>query len=311
VTDATLTPSIAASTALKWLRLWHGATRPEATDLDVLRQMLPETPYGKGVREIKAPRPLDISSFEGSLVRNPEDPTEWGIFYKEHATPERSRFTIAHELGHFILHRALQSRFECDNGGVTSGQFDGRNIEREANEFASNLLMPMDLLRRLLGDQRKVTLHLLSDIARTFEVSFEALCLRFIEATDQRAILIHWDQGFLKYQRPSRNALRTRARVRQSDSAQEPFAGTLAADASVAQCFDGVECSAAIWCAEEREHMKLREFKHSYTDRDRVITLLLLESAEPRSWDRTWQDEDSFDCSDQFASNGHLTTSER
>ena len=53
--------------ALKWLRLWHGATMPEAPDLDVLRQMLPETPYGKGVREIKAPMPLDISSFEGSF----------------------------------------------------------------------------------------------------------------------------------------------------------------------------------------------------------------------------------------------------
>lgn len=304
MTDATLTPSIAASTALKWLRLWHGATMPEATDLDVLRQMLPETPYGKGVREIKAPRPLDISSFEGSLVRNPEDPTEWGIFYKEHATPERSRFTIAHELGHFILHRSLQSRFECDNGGVTSGQFDDRNIEREANEFASNLLMPMDLLRHFLGDQRKVTLHLLSDIARTFEVSFEALCLRFIEATDQRAILIHWDQGFLKYQRASRNARKSGAFVRQSESAQEPFAGTLAADVSVVQCFDGVECSAAIWCAEEGAHMKLREFKHSYTDRDRVITLLLLEGAEPWDWDDSWKDECVSDTSDQFRAAG-------
>lgn len=304
MTDTTLTPSIAASTALKWLRLWHGATIPEATDLEVLRQMLPETPYGKGVREIKAPVPLNIGGFEGSLVRNPHDPAEWGILYREHATPERSRFTIAHELGHFILHRALQDRFECDNGGVTSGQFDGRNIEREANEFASNLLMPMDLLRRLLGDQRKVTLHLLSDIARTFEVSFEALCLRFIEATDQRAILIHWDQGFLKYQRPSRNARMTRARVRQTDSAQEPFAGTLAADVSVDQCFDGAECSAAIWCAEEAAHMKLREFKHTYADRDRVITLLLLEGAEPRDWDDSWRDEHTPDTSDQFRVHG-------
>lgn len=301
-----LTPFVAATTALKWLRLWHGATMPEATDLDVLRQMLPETPYGKGVREIKPPRPLDISGFEGCLVRNPDDPAEWGILFKEHATPERSRFTIAHELGHFILHRALQDRFECDNGGVTSGQFDGRNIEREANEFASNLLMPLDLLRRFLGDQRKVTLHLLSEIARTFEVSFEALCLRFIEATDQRAILIHWDQGFLKYQRASRNALKTRARVRQTDSAQEPFAGTLAADEGVVQCFDGVECSAAIWCAEEGVHMKLREFKHSYTDRNRVITLLLLESAEPRKWDDSWNDDQVRDTSDQFRVSGQF-----
>ncbi|SDD22213.1 protein of unknown function [Aquimonas voraii] len=279
---------------------------PEATDLDVVRQMLPTTPYGAGVREIKAPTPLDVSGFEGCLVRNPDDPAEWGILYKQHATPERSRFTVAHELGHFVLHRALQNRFECDNRGVTSGQFDGRNIEREANEFASNLLMPLDLLRRFLGDQRKVTLHLLSDIARTFEVSFEALCLRFIEATDQRAILIHWDQGFLKYQRASRNARKTGAFVRQLESAQEPFAGTLAADASVVQCFDGEECSAAIWCAEEGAHMKLREFKHTFVNRDRVLTLLLLESAEPRDWDDSWKDECVPDTSDRFADSGQF-----
>jgi hypothetical protein len=247
---------------------------------------------------------LDIPSFEGSLVRNPKDAAEWGIFYNGSASPERIRFTIAHELGHLILHRANQIRVECDKDGVTSGQFDGRNIEREANEFASNLLMPIDVLRRLLGDQRKVTLHLLSDIARTFEVSFEALCLRFIEATDQRAILVHWDQGFLKYQRQSHKALMTRARVRETESAQEPFPGTLAADASVAQCFDGVECSAAIWCAEEREHMMLREFKHTFVGRDRVLTLLLLESAEPREWDDSWQDEHVPDTSDQFRAAG-------
>jgi hypothetical protein len=52
--------------------------------------------------------------------------------------------------------------------------------------------------------------------------------------------------------------------------------------------------------------MKLREFKHSYTTGDRVLTLLLLESAEPRSWDRSWQDGESFDSFDQFVSNGQL-----
>lgn len=36
--------------------------------------------------------------------------------------------------------------------------------------------------------------------------------------------------------------------------------------------------------------MKLREFKHSYGARDRVLTLLLLEGAEPRPWDESWQD---------------------
>ena len=78
------------------------------------------------------------------------------------------------------------------------------------------------------------------------------------------------------------------------------------ADASITQEWDGTEMSAAIWCTEEAQHMKLREFKHSYTTRDRVLTLLLLESAEPRAWDRSWQDEESFDSFDRFVSNGQL-----
>ena len=39
---------------------------------------------------------------------------------------------------------------------MTSGQFEDHNIEREAKDFASNLLMPIDVLRQLLGDQRQV-----------------------------------------------------------------------------------------------------------------------------------------------------------
>lgn len=52
--------------------------------------------------------------------------------------------------------------------------------------------------------------------------------------------------------------------------------------------------------------MSLREFKHSYSARERVFTLLLLESAEPHSWDRSWQDEESFDSFDRFVTNGQL-----
>ena len=87
---------------------------PDAVDLDILRQMLPTTPYGKGVREIKAPMVLGIDSCEGMLVRNPNDAAEWGIFYSGKASPERQRFTIAHELGHLILHRGQQQSFNCD-----------------------------------------------------------------------------------------------------------------------------------------------------------------------------------------------------
>ncbi len=178
-----------------------------------------------------------------------------------------------------------------------------RDIEREADDFASNLLMPGDMLRDW-SSGRQIDLHVLSAIAQRFEVSFEALCIRFIKFTPQRAILVYWDNGFVKYEWRSSSAIKTRARIRRNGDPAEPPPRTLAADTGVEQEWDGEEMSAAVWCAEEAPHMKLREFKHSYGARDRVLTLLLLENAEPRAWDRSWHDEETTDSFDQFVSNG-------
>ncbi len=300
-----LTGSIASSHVIKWLRAWYSEGMPDAIDLEIVRQMLPSTPYGAGVREIMPPVEIIGDAFEGVLARDPDDHAVWGIAYNGKARGERQRFTIAHELGHFILHRSQKQSFNCDSQSVHTGIDGLRQIEREADEFASNLLMPGDLLREWISNQR-IDLHVLSAIAKRFQVSFEALCIRFIKFTKQRAILVYWDNGFVKYEWRSSSAVRTRARIRRNGDPQEPLPGTLAADTSVEQEWDGTEMSAAIWCPEEAAHMKLWEFKHSYGARDRILTLLLLESAEPRSWDRSWQDGESFDSFDQFVSNGQL-----
>lgn len=304
-TTPALNGAIAANKVHHWLRAWYGADVPEAVDLDVVRRMLPTTPFGQGVREILPPVQFDDEAFEGLLARDPSDPEVWGIAYNGRVSRERQRFTIAHELGHFVLHRNRQPRFDCDKESVHSGHETMRRIEREADDFASNLLMPGDRLREWISNGR-IDLHVLSAIAQRFEVSFEALCIRFIKYTEQRAILVYWDNGYAKYEWRSNSAVRTRSRIRRTGDPQEPIPGTLAADTSVAQAWEGVEMSAAIWCPEEAPYMKLREFKHSYGARDRVLTLLLLEGAEPRRWDRSWHDETNHDSFDQFAPNAQF-----
>ena len=71
---------------------------------------------------------LDVDSCEGMLVRNPQDTAEWGIFYNGKANPERQRFTIAHELGHFILHRDQRQSFNCDKESVYSGEIGRAHV---------------------------------------------------------------------------------------------------------------------------------------------------------------------------------------
>jgi hypothetical protein len=72
--------------------------------------------------------------------------------------PPRRRFTIAHELGHWILHQNGQSSLFCRRGTVDPDERDAPEqperpalpaIEEEANLFAAALLMPRRTLQRL------------------------------------------------------------------------------------------------------------------------------------------------------------------
>jgi hypothetical protein len=109
----------------------------------------------------------------------------------------RQRFTIAHELGHFVLHRGKRAGFQCGKDAVHLCLGESAVIERKADEFASHLLMPSNVLRKALADQ-PVDSRLLSELADAFDVSFEALCIRFIKLTEQRAVLLHCSNSQFK-----------------------------------------------------------------------------------------------------------------
>lgn len=89
----------------------------------------------------------------------------------------RQRFTAAHELGHFIYHRALLGDGVGDNRAYrTEGtQRPNPNIrpvhERQANSFAANVLMPRHALSSV-ADQTTAAL------AARFAVSQEAMRIR-------------------------------------------------------------------------------------------------------------------------------------
>jgi hypothetical protein len=292
----------AAARILHWLQAIGKLTLP--IDLDLVRQLLPDTPFGRGA-VIKAPAPLTWGGSEGALVRNPANDAEWGIFYNAAARPERRRFTIAHELGHFVLHRTRYATFNCSPDNIYSGVDSLAPIEREADDFASNLLLPGNLLRQRLAD-RRVDFHLLSTLAQAFGVSLEALCIRFVKFTPERAVLLYWDHGYLKYQWPSAAARRTRVRLRPSGAPAEPPPDTVAADTTIAQEWNGIDLPASCWCASEAPDISLRELKHSYPGGHRVLSLLLLESAPPPAWHRGGEDEVVADSVDHFPAYGQV-----
>jgi predicted transcriptional regulator len=81
----------------------------------------------------------------------------------------RRRFTIAHEIGHFVLH---PRRVAPERGGAVNEAM--KIQEREADRFAAELLMPEHLVRKAVQDEGADVRRL----AERFEVNEQAMSVR-------------------------------------------------------------------------------------------------------------------------------------
>jgi Zn-dependent peptidase ImmA (M78 family)/DNA-binding XRE family transcriptional regulator len=94
------------------------------------------------------------------------------IGVNSHQAPVRQRFSVAHELGHFVLHHADHHFIDYADG--IEGEAPGYDWEHEraANQFAAELLMPAEMVKK---DARTTSLPRL---ARRYDVSQEAMGFR-------------------------------------------------------------------------------------------------------------------------------------
>ncbi len=99
---------------------------------------------------------LDYVDVDGLTVRLPATPP--CIFLNKNLPADRMRFTLAHELGHLVMH-----------------QIPTPEMERQANEFASGLLLPVDDLRPYFQQSRRIDLALLAHLKPQWRVSMQSL----------------------------------------------------------------------------------------------------------------------------------------
>jgi len=117
---------------------------------------------------------LDLPSEVDAILKYYEGGSTPCIFIDPRSALTRNRFSVAHELGHFVLN----SRLHPEGGILETDTFyrDEKSrsgdepLEIFANQFAAELLMPSKFVR-LLVDQNKTDLVLAAD----FGVSVEAL----------------------------------------------------------------------------------------------------------------------------------------
>lgn len=125
--------------------------------------------------------PSDEGRLSGML--DAEEMVVWVDRGEARRSPGRRRFTIAHEVGHFVLHVPVVHKVfhdrpadirEVDEPGSTAKLPAHRKREREANVFACELLMP----ETLVGEQARAIGFNLPALAQRFEVSVPAMRLR-------------------------------------------------------------------------------------------------------------------------------------
>jgi Zn-dependent peptidase ImmA (M78 family) len=98
--------------------------------------------------------------------------------------PTRQRFTIAHEIGHLLMHKGrpvVVDRLVRVNVNLRDGTSSKEEID--ANAFAAELLMPRKLIaseidRFLKRTRRVVPQELVDELSATFRVSPEAMSYR-------------------------------------------------------------------------------------------------------------------------------------
>jgi Zn-dependent peptidase ImmA (M78 family) len=84
----------------------------------------------------------------------------------------RKRFTVAHEIAHFVLHRE-----DLDNGIVEDALFRGAlsdKKETEANKLAADILMPYSLIERLISQG----IRTIDALSEALQVSKSAISIR-------------------------------------------------------------------------------------------------------------------------------------
>ncbi|MBO6756376.1 MAG: ImmA/IrrE family metallo-endopeptidase [Roseibium sp.] len=256
----------------------------------------------------------DLPGFEGMLRPHGKRPG-WHIVYNDDPRyGGRVRFTIAHEFGHYQLHRSALSAgdyvtgvlqkncgFECKPLRSNAWRETERLREEQADTFASFLLMPLDDYRKQV-DGQEMTANLLNHITDRYGVSLTAACRKWIDFTEKRAAMIVARDGFALWGRASKSALKSGVFVRSGM--------TMPDNALISQGLRGtgftsevpVSQPAGIWSF-SRGSEPVRELAMISEFLDISITILQFD-AHAKSTDL--EEEEPWDAFDQFNAGGQF-----
>jgi hypothetical protein len=134
--------------------------------------------------------------------------------------------------------------------------------------------MPLEDFRR--QEQRVMDLDVLGACADRYGVSLTAAILKWISYTDQKAVFVMSNDGYINWARSSDAAMKAGAFFRTSAGPVEIPVGSVAADESIRHDRSGIVLPASTWWPTAEPAVQVREMKISADQYDSTLTLLVL-----------------------------------
>ncbi len=248
--------------------------------LDYTQQVFPKDPIFEA-------QGIEMEGCDGALLPIPV--RGWGILYNAGITsPGRINFTLGHEFGHYLVHRErFPAGIRCDEDAIVAGDPSVQAVEREADQFASDLLMPFDDFRKQIPAKDLPDIDALSCCARRYGVSLIAATLRWLAYTERRAVLAVSRDGFLLWAKSSEAALKTGAFFRTANRPpiEIPTRSPVAAGTAYDEQRAGLDHDAGIWLSEPCRELAVTSERYDFG-----LSLLLLGDLPEGRWGSEGED---------------------
>lgn len=119
---------------------------------------------------------------------------------------ERERFTIAHEIGHVILHHGNTACMKSDIGDFYPNTHVVK--ESQANSFAAAFLLPPRIVNECARDN-EVSVNMAGKLSKRYRISLTAATIALVKASPYSTCLFVQSGGKIQYSVASENCLLT------------------------------------------------------------------------------------------------------
>jgi Zn-dependent peptidase ImmA (M78 family) len=108
----------------------------------------------------------------------------------------RTRFTLAHELGHYYIdaHRNLLKKGYSLSYDKDLSYFSNDPVEKEANHFATNLLMPKNRFVNDINSQ-EVGINAVKNLSQQYKTSITSTIIQYRNLINNPCFLLFWNEN--------------------------------------------------------------------------------------------------------------------